>query len=92
MERVHACTKAQTGNITQVLVSGQGPRPEWALQQAQTGMQAVASGIDRELEIKFREQEAFPAQRREQEAVPMQVIAMPDPPDLGFGSFLRAFG
>ncbi len=66
---------------------------EWgAPQRAQSKMQSVASGIDRELEIKLREQEAFP-----KPVVPvpdpprLQVIAA-DPPDLRFRAFLRAFG
>jgi hypothetical protein len=42
-------------------------------------MQSVASGIDRELEIKLREQEAFPKQ-------------IETAPDLRFVAFLRAFG
>jgi hypothetical protein len=79
MERVSACTQARTGNIAQVLNTPQGPTPHWALQQAETKMQSVASGIGRELEIRLREQEAFPK----------QVVTAPD---LGFNAFLRAFG
>jgi len=79
MERVNAGTQARTGNIAQVLATPQGQAPGWSLQQAQTKMQSVASGINRELEIRLREQEAFPK----------QVVSSPD---LGFIAFLRAFG
>jgi hypothetical protein len=88
MERVNACARARTGNIAQVLVTPQNPAPEWVLQRAQTKMQSVASGIDRELEIKLREQEAFPK----------PAVNAPDPkppviaPDLRFRAFLRSFG
>jgi hypothetical protein len=79
MERVNACARARTGNIAQVLNTPQGPAPGWALQQVQRKMLSVASGIDRELEIKLREQEAFPKQ-------------VATAPDLGFSAFVRAFG
>jgi hypothetical protein len=82
MAKVRACTQARTANIAQMLAIPQNPAPEWALQQAQMKMQSVATGIDRELEIKLREQEAFPK----------PAVNAPDPPDLRFRAFLRAFG
>lgn len=83
MAKVNACAGAQERNIGQALTSGgSGPTPmpgkDWAVQQGQTRMRSVASNIHRELEIKFREQEAF---RKEK-----------PPLDMGFVAFLRSFG
>jgi hypothetical protein len=78
MGKVNPCTQTRTAHIAQALAGPQGPAPQWAMQQAQTKMQSVASTIARELEIRLREQEAFA--RRE---VPV---------DTGFMAFLRAFG
>jgi len=92
MERVNACTRARTGNIAQVLVTPHGPAPEWALQRAQSKMQSVSSGTDRELEIKLREQEAFSKQVVTSPDPPSLPVTAPDSPDLRFKAFLRAFG
>lgn len=83
MAKVKACADAQERNIAQSLTSaGSGQPPlsgkEWAVQQGQTSMRSVAGNIAIELEIKFREQEAF---RKEQ--IPLEV---------GFKAFLLAFG
>lgn len=78
MAKVGPCTQARAGQIAQVLGTSQGTAPTWAVEQARTRMQSVESVIGRELEIKFREQEAFPKQA--------------PPLDTGFMAFLRAFG
>src|SRR6516162_6679145 len=83
MAKINACADAQERNIAQALTavgSGSSPMPgnNWAVQQGQTRMRSVASKINRELEIKFREQEAF---RKEK-----------PPIDTGFVAFLRSFG
>jgi hypothetical protein len=59
IQRIRACTEARSGNITQMLTMGGAPAADWAVQQAQGRMQAVSSAVSRELEIKFREQQAF---------------------------------
>ena len=71
MGKVEACTGTRATQIAQVLAT------PWALEKAKIKMQSVASGIARELEIKLREQEAFPAHA---------------PPDTSFVAFLQAFG
>jgi hypothetical protein len=78
MERVNACVQAQIRNVSQALGQADERSREWAASEARTKMESVASGIARELEIKFREQEAFGKQK--------------GAPDLSFGAFLRAFG
>ncbi len=80
MERVNACSEARVNNIGHMLGSLNARSTQWALNRARMGMESVASGIGRELEIKLREQVAFP----KREVVP--------PPDLRFTAFLRAFG
>src|SRR5882672_115480 len=78
MRRVDGCAQAQALNVELVLVTTVGSRPVWAMNQMRTRTESVASGIRRELEIKIREQEAFPKSESE--------------PDLGFVAFLHAFG
>ncbi len=92
MGKINPCTRAKIANIAQVLVNPGSPTPEWALQRAQTRMQSLASGIDRELEIKLRQQEAFPKQVVPAPDPPSLPVTAPDPPDLRFRAFLRAFG
>jgi len=79
LAKVNPCVDARIAQIATALASGgQGPAPQWAVEQGQSKMRSVSSAISRELEIKFREQEAF---RNEQ--LPL---------DAGFVAFLRSFG
>lgn len=79
MAKVNPYVEARISQIATVLAGGgQGPAPQWAIEQGRVRMQSVASAIGRELEIKFREQEAF---RKEK-----------PPLDAGFVAFLRSFG
>jgi hypothetical protein len=78
MTKVQACARGKVAHVAQFLTTAQGPAPQWALEEAQRKMETIESVIARELEIKLREQEAFPSQRVE--------------PDTSFFAFLRAFG
>jgi hypothetical protein len=79
LSKVRACADARTSNIASALraspvaVAAQ----DAGISIVQAGMGSVVANIGRELEIKFREQEAFPP---------------PPPPDVRFVAFLRAFG
>jgi hypothetical protein len=79
MAKVNPCVEARSAQIASALPSvGQGPAPQWAIDQGRSKLQSLAGVIHRELEIKFREQEAFREDKRPLEA--------------GFGAFLRSFG
>jgi hypothetical protein len=58
--KVEDCAATQARNITQAIRPTPNPNPEWIKNQAESAASSIASNIRRELEIKFREQEAFP--------------------------------
>ena len=59
MDKVNACVQARALQIAQAIATPGAPDVQWAVDQARGKMQSVGSVIGRELEIKFREQEAF---------------------------------
>jgi diguanylate cyclase (GGDEF)-like protein len=61
MTKVESCTQSRLRSIREAKEPGGITTPQWAAEQADVRMHAVTSGIRRELEIKYREQEAFPA-------------------------------
>lgn len=78
MAKVDAYITTRCGQLATSLGSGgQGPAPQRAIDEGHSRIQPVASAIRRELEIKIREQDAFPADERS--------------PDISFPAFLRSF-
>lgn len=73
LAKVDSCAQAQGRNI-----ASSGSKAGWTEQQAQTWTGTIVGKIRRDLEIKIREQDAFPKQRAA--------------PDIRFVAFLRAFG
>ncbi len=57
--KVEGCAKLRVSDVRSTSNSSIVTTPEWAAQQADMKMQGVAADIRRELEIKYREQEAF---------------------------------
>jgi len=60
MGKVESCARLRARDVRSDSQPGGIATPAWAAEQADTKMHAIASNIRRELEIKFREQEAFP--------------------------------
>jgi hypothetical protein len=58
--KVEACTSTQARNMVQVIGNPTTLPSNWAMNQAHSWASSVTSNVWRELEIKLREQEAFP--------------------------------